>query len=270
MAEKKYDVLAIQLDSEVAAVIKVDGLEGFKKAYVIAEATGKLQEMLTPEYMKPIMKMQNMKLGFLTDKKDSGYPEQVVKLCLIEAVLTGVQPYGNQFNIISGNMYVTKEGFGYLLGNIPGLDYSIIPSLPKVNQAKDGAAVDMTVSWSINGKKQEKVIPIAVKMNSFMGVDAVIGKATRKARAWLFSNLTGVEVGEGDVQDTTFEEVPRAADGITFEDLLELFEFKKEGLLPTELQNARRILALDENDQPLKDGKPETQSFRKLRDSLKE
>lgn len=260
----KYTELATKLDTEVSAVIKVDGLDGFRKAYLIAEATGKLQTMLTSEYMKPIMAMQGMKLGFLTDKKDSGYPENVVKLCLIEAVLTGVQPYGNQFNIIAGNMYVTKEGFGYLLGNIKGLNYNIVPGLPRINAAKDGAAVEMKIKWTINGQANEQVMDIAVKMNSFMGVDAAIGKATRKARAWLFAALTGVEVGEGDVQDITYEEVA----AINYETLLEMYEDKKSKLLTAERKNAQRILNLDANDAAKSGGVPETNSFNKLKEQL--
>ena len=39
-------------------------------------------------------------------------------------------------------------------------------------------------------------------MDSYTSVDALIGKATRKARAWLISTLTGVEVVSADVTDS--------------------------------------------------------------------
>lgn len=268
MAENKktYGELAVILDSDVSAVVLQEGIDGFQKAYLVAESVGKLKAALTGEYMKPIMDMQNTKLGFLTDKKDSGYPLETVKACLIEAVLTGVQPYGNQFNIIAGNMYVTKEGFGELLGKIKGLDYETIPALPRIDTAKGSGAVSMKIKWRRNGGAwEERDIDFAIKVNQYMGTDAVIGKATRKARAWLFAKVTGVEVGEGDVQDTTYVEIKDP--GITYEDLMELYELKKEKLLTAERTNARRILSLDSTD-TRKEGEPEVNSFKKLREQL--
>lgn len=210
MSTEKKDALAIpevakKLDAQVLQVIgSEETLAGFEKAYQIATAAQQLKALLTPEYMKPIMALQGNRLGFKTDKDDKGgYSEDIVKNCLIEAVLTGVQPWGNQWNIIAGNTYVTKEGFGHLLANFKGLkDYEIIPGLPRINTEKTGAAIMMKVKWTLtNEPQQERDLDISVKMNAYMGVDAVIGKATRKARAWLHSKLTGVEIGEGDVSD---------------------------------------------------------------------
>lgn len=199
----KQTELAKKLNESVFAVIGSDQLLGFEKAYLIANAAQQLKDLLTAEYMKPIMALQGNRLGFKTDKDSGGgYAESVVKNCLIEAVLTGVQPFGNQFNIIAGNCYITKEGFGYLLNNWKGLNYEIIPGLPRINADKTGAAILMKIEWSINGsEKQTRELDIAVKMNSMMGTDAVIGKATRKARAWLHNRISGVEIGDGDASE---------------------------------------------------------------------
>jgi hypothetical protein len=195
--------IAEELDQSVAAVIGEHNIMGFQKAYLIADATIKLQELLVPKYMKPIMALQGNKLGFKTDKdKDGGYPEKVVKNCLIEAVLTGLQPHGNQFNIIAGNMYPTKEGLGHLLGNFRGLSYHIKSELPRINSTNTSAAIVMNIQWSINnGPSNNESIELPIKMNKFMGTDAVIGKATRKARAWLYSTITGSEITDGDISD---------------------------------------------------------------------
>ena len=195
--------LAKRLNDSVFSVISSENLLGFEKAFQIATAAQELKDLLTPEYMKPIMALQGNRLGFKTDKDNqTGYDVDTVKNCLIEAVLTGVQPFGNQFNIIAGNCYITKEGFGYLLNNWRGLNYEIIPGLPRINADKSGAAIVMKIEWSINGgQKEARELDIAVKMNSYMGTDAVIGKATRKARAWLHNKLSGIEVGDGDASE---------------------------------------------------------------------
>jgi hypothetical protein len=197
--------VAKKLNLSVANVLTNKQINGFEKAFLVSSAIQELQALLTPEYMKPIMAMQGNRLGFKTDKdKESGYPEHVVKNCLIEAVLMGLQPTGNQFNIIAGNTYATKEGVGELLKSIPGLSYKINFELPRINNDKSSAAIKALVKWEIDGKKDSDTVEIPVKMNSAMGTDAVIGKATRKARKWLFDTLTGSELPEGDVEDAKF------------------------------------------------------------------
>lgn len=237
--ENQIQSVAKTLNKEVGNVISNSALEGFEKAYLIAESVGKLNQMLTPEYMQPIMALQGNKLGFKTDKDTTGgYPEAVVKNCLIEAVLTGVQPFGNQFNIISNNCYITKEGFGYLLKNYVGLSYDIVPSLPRINNDSTSAAIDMNITWAIDGKKNSKVLPVPVKMNKFMGTDAVIGKATRKARAWLYNTITGSEVADGDItEDISYTEIKKP---------IETADKKEDERILSFIANAKTVAELDQ------------------------
>jgi hypothetical protein len=68
------------------------------------------------------MALQGSNLGFKTDKdKTGGYSEAEVKTCLIDAVLLGLQPTGNEFNIIASQMYPTGVGFGALIKTTPRL-----------------------------------------------------------------------------------------------------------------------------------------------------
>ena len=199
--DMKTNEIALRLDTEVASVIGDQSMKGFEKAYKIADAVIKLSAMLDQEYMQPIMKLQGNKLGFKTDKDSSGgYGVDTVRNCLIEAVLTGVQPVGNQFNIIAGNAYITKEGFGYLLKKFSGLNYDIVPELPRIKESS--AAIVMKISWSINGQlRNTENLDIPIRVNKMMGTDAIIGKATRKARAWLYNTITGCEIADGDISD---------------------------------------------------------------------
>lgn len=197
--------IALKLDSSISHAIGDTELKGFEKAFAVAGAMKNLKTLLTKEYMDPIMDLQGSSLGFKTDKdREGGYKENVVKDCLIEAVLRGVQPFGNHFNIIAGNCYLTKEGFGYLLDNTSGLKWKISPQLPRIQGEK--AAVNMDISWFTNGGAENKhSLEVAVRVNKGMGTDAVVGKATRKARAWLFNNLNDMEVGDGDIVEIEVE-----------------------------------------------------------------
>ena len=188
-----------KMDSVVTEFISQKNLEGLQKMYVLGESITNLRNLLDDKFMGPIMGLQNTSLGFKTDKAENGYPVSVVKDCTIEALLTGVQPYGNQFNIIAGNFYVTKEGFKYLLDNYPKLDWMITPGIPEKKSEKEGG-IRMSIQWSTGGQTKTKDIDFVVKVNKFMGSDAIVGKAERKARAWLYNNITGSELVDGDVE----------------------------------------------------------------------
>lgn len=199
--------LATKLQDVVLSVTGNQGLQGFHKAFLMASGIEQLRALLTPEYMAPIMKLQGSKLGFRTDKDivdykpGPGYSMDIVKNCVIEAVLNGLQVTGNQFNIIAGNMYPTKEGIGYVLNNFKGLSYQVICGLPRMNNEGTSAAVEVSIKWNLNGDDNEAVVPIPIRVNKAMGIDAIIGKATRKGRAWLLSRITGSEVTDGEVED---------------------------------------------------------------------
>ena len=224
-------------------------LEGFAKAYHLATAVEGLRELLTPEYMAPIMKLQGSKLGFRTDKdrnkdgsKGPGYSIDVVRECLIEAVLFGVQPVGNQFNIIKDSTYITKDGFGYLLRNIPSLTWKIAPSLPRMSG--NSAAIVMKIEYTHSGVKGSQELDIPIKINEHSSTDQVSGKAERKARAWLHKTITGSETPEGDVLDidVTVTKTTLKEETISHEDLLSIYDQKKALCSPQEQADASRIL----------------------------
>jgi hypothetical protein len=175
----------------------------FAKTFTLARCVSQLKQALTPAVMQPIMELQGSPLGFRTDRdKQGGYNLETVKEVLIEATMAGLMPCGNQFNIIGGRMYPTKEGFTYLLGQIEDLSYTINQGVPISKNG--GAIVHTEILWSrdITGvsKPCRKVLDIPVRVNNGMGVDAVLGKADRKAKCWLYNNVTGRTLNDGEVE----------------------------------------------------------------------
>ena len=175
--------------------------EQFKQAFIIAQCVQDLRNLLTPQVMKSIMPLQNSPLGFVTDKPE-GYKEEVVRDCLIEAIINGVRPVGNEFNILCSRCYITKNGMKHKLKSIPGLYRNITPGLPKSTPDGTGAVVVMSIDWTYNGVQQKKDLALAIRVNRGMGADAIIGKATRKASAWLYEEVTGNSVNEGDASES--------------------------------------------------------------------
>lgn len=209
MDQNKQLQVIENLDQSVLSIIGNKELSNFAKGFKMAEAISQLKALLTPEVMKPIMELQGNKLGFLTDKdkpgKDGkggkGYPMEVVKNCIIEATLNGLQITGNHFNIIAGNTYPTKEGCGYKLDNMDGLDYDIVCEITAVNATKTSAKIVAHIEWTYFGTTKSKQLPIPIKIDQWTSVDAMIGKGDRKARAWLIKKITGTEVTSADVTD---------------------------------------------------------------------
>lgn len=207
------------LDKAAAAgMLAQKEVSQFKRTIMVSMAIGELQNLLTPKIMEPIMNLQNRSLGFRTDNPN-GYPVDVVKDCLIEATLKGVYPVGNEFNIIAGRCYITKEGYFHKLRDIPNFTWIEVPGIPR-NVGDTGAVVKISLEWTLEGKQFSKELELAIRVNRGMGADAIIGKATRKARAWLFTTVTGQEVGDGDVEednaiDVTANEPATASPGIS-------------------------------------------------------
>lgn len=177
--------------------------QAFQSAFQMAAGVQKLRDTITPAMMKSIMALQGTALGFRTDKdRDGGYPVDVVKDCLIEATIRGFRLIGNEVNIISGRMYGTKEGFARLVREFEGMtDLRLVPAIPRMRDG--GALVSYKATWRLDGVPQTLEREFAVRVNTGMGADAIIGKATRKMLAAIYGQLTGSEhaLPEGEVGD---------------------------------------------------------------------
>lgn len=204
----------------------------FKRAAMIAASIGELRALLTPKVMMPFMNLQNTSIGFKTDNPN-GYPVDVVRDCLIEATLKGVYPVGNEFNIISKQCYITKEGFGHKLKSIPCFRWMETPAIPR-NVGESGAVIKVQLDWLYNKEQNAKELELAIRVNRGMGADAIIGKAIRKARAWLFTTVTGWEIGDGDVEGEVIDVSPRQPEKSPFEEApkAEPEEAGEQGQLP--------------------------------------
>ncbi len=216
---KSQELVSQELNAQITAVLS-NNVQGFQKAFVMASAIQVLKDKLTPEFMAPIMALQGSKLGFKTDKdlvknpntgkyeKGPGYPMEIVKDCLIEMVLIGLQPTGNDFNIIGGNSYVTKEGGASLLKTVQGLSKPVI-TYSNVTQSADKKTANVTaiIKWEYQGERNEEKIDFPIKSDPYTTFDALVGKAERKAKVWLYNTINGTNISDGDIQDISHEAV---------------------------------------------------------------
>lgn len=186
------------------------------RTVVLAKGMHDLRQAMTEQLVTTVfMPLQGYKLGFRTDKdKEGGYPWEIVRDVAIEAMVRGFQPCGNEFNIIGGNFYATKEGMDRKVREWPGLTgLNLVPGVPKMSEG--GALVPYEATWKINGRPdrldckatadEDRRIP--VKVNSGQGADAILGKAERKMLARIYKRLSGQTIDEADIVDTVGEAV---------------------------------------------------------------
>lgn len=229
MSDKKSESTALKVRvpaTELAAINQIveesqlalskDGAKEFDQAFTLAAALEQVGALISDDMLSQIMRLQGRSLGFRTDKDSKGgYDAATVKDCLIEACLTGARPVGNEFNIISGRPYFTKEFFVRRVLDDPAI--SDVAAVHGAIEYKGGNAyVDFVANWRVNGidyrlEKVKKRLEsgadfddrVVCRVNEGMGYDAVIGKATRKMyRAILeASKVTAIVPTDGDIYD---------------------------------------------------------------------
>lgn len=172
----------------------------FIESALRANAIAHLRNNLKKEFVELVSQsLMGTRLGFKADKNN--YSIEIIKNCLIETALYGVHWTGNEFNIIAGNSYITKEGYQGLFRRHPDVtDMKVDFGIPRHEQ-NGRAIVPSKCSWKY--KEIEDSIKSDIPVNVFQkSDDAAIGKAERKIlhRAW--QRITGNSLPDGDIVDT--------------------------------------------------------------------
>lgn len=175
-----------------------------EKAFITAAGVNAIREQLTGPIMADILQLADTPLGFRTDRPPGAkgrngdslkpYPDAVYKDVLTQALIRGLRIVGNEFNIIAGNLYVTKQGLRRLIKDYPGLkNFRHNVQYPEMRGG--GAVVGCRASWTLNGVADSLVCEgdyaIPIKVNNSMGADAIQGKAESKLWKRVFERISG-------------------------------------------------------------------------------
>lgn len=202
--------LAIQKANEAAMAAFGSGSSGnIIAALQVAESMENLRRLFDePAIEARITALQDTAIGFRTDRDpkqrnrktnqpNEPYPYDVVKDCAIEAGLRGLQLVGNQWNIISGRTYCTKEGFEFLIKGLKHVtDFKVNLGVPA--NKPGGVIIECEGSWNNDGKPQSLKSSIPVKSDDYSSADQLLGKATRKFLKRCYEMMTGNTMPEGE------------------------------------------------------------------------
>ncbi|MCK5611150.1 hypothetical protein KAR91_55265 [Candidatus Pacearchaeota archaeon] len=223
--------------------VAVQESQNFVQALTLASGIKELRQIfLTDSNIKETVEaMQNTHLGFMTDRtpsavykskqaKEKGKElkpyryEDVAEVC-IEAMLKGYRLTNNEFNMIAKRFYAAKNGKFRRIQEFDGVtDFQFTTTTPTYEpKAQDGriyAKVQGYASWHMAGTlvtlgssaSAEDRLIFKIRVNNFMGEDAIVGKALSKLFSRVLMRLEGKIMPEstdiiedGDVVDAEFD-----------------------------------------------------------------
>jgi hypothetical protein len=186
-------------------------------ALATARAYQGIRELLTDAMLADVKALANSQLGYKTDHdpkkpgKDGRIPtpygDEVIRDCFITATLRGARCVGNEFNVLGGNTYLTKEFYERQCREFPGVT-AFDPRIgsPEYSQDHKTARCVCVARWKLNGYADSitfhivrddagKVATderISVRVNAGQSDDQVIGKAMKKLCQRVLTRLQGL------------------------------------------------------------------------------
>jgi len=198
--------------SERVSVASANAMQAFDRATnsddilaaaEVAEYIDALRQAIEPK-MGILMSLADSPLGFKTDRspailaankrKNKGpttpYPSEVIKDCILEAHLRGVKLVANQFNIISGQCYIPKDGYKALINKSGATDFDY--KIRKVSEGRGEHVAEGEASWKLNGKPYTLKQQFFCKAyDGFTTWEQSEGKATRKLFKAVYERISG-------------------------------------------------------------------------------
>jgi hypothetical protein len=211
LTTRQTSLQAIETALANCSVMRLRDMTLLERTLTLAESMAAMRTHFRGDILDRVKGLANTPLGFLTDRSDptkATYPDDTVRDCVIEAMLRGAQPIGNEFNIIASRCYLTKQYFERAVRQFPGLtELRVTEGVPQTAQNQGGALVACSASWKLGGVRDEIKCAdgdidtrIAVRVNAGMGVDAILGKAKRKLLARVFARITGSDWVDPDAE----------------------------------------------------------------------
>lgn len=202
-----------QIQTEVNTLSKNNSLVSCLSA---ANAMYLLDQVLTDDVVRTyFLPLMNTRAGFLTDRNPfktkrgqqppTPYSIPEVRMCLKDAILKGLLPIGNQFNIIAGSVYITREGYTALLSKL-GVKHRIIPSqMPD----KNGCAVYSVriEAATAQGERISYTNEVTLKRGQYDSDALLQGKAYARSVKSLWTYVSGLDSGDVVEDDCVGERV---------------------------------------------------------------
>jgi hypothetical protein len=209
----KSSIDAMETVLSECSLSRLATMSTLQRTLTLAQGMQELRELIDGPVLDRFKSLTDSPLGFLTDHAGKApYSDIIIRDCVIEAMLRGAQPIGNEFNIIAGRCYLTKQFYERAVRDWEGLsELRLVEGVPYLQT--NGALVAMTANWKLHGrtdsiecvKTENADARIAVRVNAGMGTDAILGKAKRKLLARVYARISGSTWAESDAEAEVLE-----------------------------------------------------------------
>lgn len=187
-------------------------LTEYERSIAYGHYLTEIKNQIAGRPLEIIKSLMNTGIGFKTDrpneKSNSVYPDEVIKNCVVQAIMHGLRIHGNEFNILGGNFYATKEGLDRIVHNNPLLEEKVKEKVKTFQQSDKTGIWGFTFEYSYKLKGESKVTEeVTVYVKGKMGnydipFDAVMGKAKRKLYKTIYNEMTqGFKLEDADDVD---------------------------------------------------------------------
>ncbi len=215
--KERFD--AVKDLAELLKVVRGElaGSDPMIQAIIQARAIGMLEKAITEAMLDDFKWLMDSPLGFKTDrppgssahKQKGPYNDLTIKRVVIVALLAGCQLTGNEFNIISGQFYCTKERKERMIKEFSEISNFRI-EIGQPTRQGSLALFEAKATWKHRGLDQQLVCHqegdvdnrIAVKCYETSGIDQLKGLAESKLYSAVIKAISGVNIeAETDYAD---------------------------------------------------------------------
>lgn len=191
----------------------------YEKSIAYGHYLTEIKNQIVGKPLEIIKSLMNTGIGFKTDRPNSKdntvYPDEIIKNCVVQAIMHGLRIHGNEFNILGGNFYATKEGLDRIVHNNPLLEEKVKEKIKAFIQSdKTGIwAFTFEYSYKLKGEQkttEEVTVYVKGKMGNYdIPFDAVMGKAKRKLYKTVYNEMTqGFKLEDADdIDDIEVEKI---------------------------------------------------------------
>lgn len=212
------------MNSLISDISKIDeNWTHYEKSLAYGYYLTKIKEQIVGKPLEIIKSLMNTGIGFKTDRNPNDpncknkeiYSDDIIKNCVVQAIMYGLRIHGNEFNILGGNFYATKEGLDRIVHSNPLLEEKAKEKIKGFRQD------DKTGIWGISfeylyklkgeAKVSEEVTAyVKGKIGNYdIPFDAVMGKAKRKLFKVMYNDMTqGFKLEDADdIDDIELEKI---------------------------------------------------------------
>ncbi len=179
-------------------------LTNYERSMAYGYYLNEIRNQITGKALDLVKNLMNTGLGFKTDRnpKDPNcknkeiYSDDIIRDCVTQAIMHGLYIHGNEFNILGGNFYATKEGLERIVNQNPNLERSVKDIGKGFKQNPENGIWGLSFEYDFKLKeKQEVKDSIVVYVRGKQGnydipFDAIMGKARRKLLKTIYNKMT--------------------------------------------------------------------------------